>query len=673
MTPDRKPTKETEALREEIRRHNYRYYVLDDPLVSDTEYDSLMRRLTTLEEQCPDLVTPDSPTQKVGTEPQKGFQVIKRDQPMLSLENAMDRDEFVEWSKRLVREIGDEGLGDFVCEPKIDGVAVELLYRDGVLVQAATRGDGTDGEVITENVKTVGGVPLRLVDHTKSARKPPAHLNVRGEVYMHKEDFAELNRRQEESGEKIYANPRNLAAGSLKQLDSRITASRRLRFAAYGFGGAEGTEIESQWQFLEAVRGWGLPAAPHAEQCRDVDDVIRFYDQMLAKRDRIPLEIDGVVIKVNQFSLQERAGTRARSPKWAIAWKFPSQQERTRILDINVQVGRTGALTPVARLEPVTVGGVTVSNATLHNEDEIKKKGVLIGDWVFVRRAGDVIPEVIAPIPDLREGNEKAFRMPKKCPVCGTAVVRPEGEAATRCPNIECDAQVKERIRHFASREAMDIEGLGEKLIVQLVDGRVIRNAADIYDLTVEKLAPLERMAEKSAENLVAMIEKSKETTLPRLVFGLGIRNVGVTVAETLSVHYPTIEALMDAAEADIADIHGVGPVIAREIARFFADEKNRKQVERLVAVGIGYEPPAAGTGRDFEGQTFVFTGTLARLSRKRAETEVKIRGGKTVKSVSAKTTYVVSGDKAGSKLAKAEKLGVKVIGEDEFLKMIGA
>ncbi len=667
MTSRRSPKQQIEELREQLHRHNYRYYVLSDPLVSDSEYDRLLRRLIELEADHPEFVTDDSPTQKVGAAPQTGFDVITREKPMLSLENAMDREEFVEWNERLVREVGEEGRTDFVCEPKIDGVAVELLYRDGALFQAATRGDGTNGEVVTENARTVRAIPLRL-----RGENPPAYLNVRGEVYMHKKDFDELNRRQEEAGEKVYANPRNLTAGSLKQLDPKITASRHLRFAAYGFGGAEGVEIESQWQFLEAVREWGLPCSPHAERCKDIDAVIRFYERVLEERGDIPLEIDGIVVKVNAFTLQEKAGFRARSPKWAVAWKFPSQEERTRILDIDVQVGRTGTLTPVARLQPVVVGGVTVSNATLHNEDEIKKKGVLIGDWVFVRRAGDVIPEVVAPIPDLRDGNEKPFRMPKKCPVCRTPVVRVEGEAATRCPNVECDAQVKERIRHFASREALDIEGLGEKLVVQLVDHKLLRNAADIYDLTLESLLPLERMAEKSAENLITNIEESKKTTLPRLIFALGIRNVGITVAETLAAHYATIDELVRAKQEEIAGIYGVGPVIAAEIARFFADPRNRRVMKRLAESGIRGQAVALVSSKELQGKTFVFTGTMVRVSREQAEAEVKKRGGKAVKSVSSKTTYVVAGEKAGAKLARAEKLGVEVIDEEAFLRILG-
>ncbi len=667
--------KEIEKLKEQIRHHDYRYYVLDDPVASDAEYDRLFRRLVELESQNPDLVTSDSPTQKVGAAPRTGFGVISRDVPMLSLENAMERDEFVEWRERLIREVGDEAGGDYVCEPKMDGVAVELVYRDGVLVQGATRGDGVNGEDITENIKTVRSIPLKV-----RGNHPPTYLNIRGEVYMEKAAFDQLNKRQLQEGGKVYANPRNLTAGSLKQLDPRVTAARPLDFVVYGTGGMETSaesaspsgEFESQWEFLSAVREWGLPTNRYATRCAGSDDVIALYNELLDKRDSLPYEIDGMVIKLNDFHIQREAGFRARSPRWAVAWKFPPHEERTRIVEIDVQVGRTGALTPVARLEPVVVGGVTVSNATLHNDDEIKKKGVLVGDWVFIRRAGDVIPEVVAPIPELRTGSETEFEMPMKCPVCGADVVREEGEAVTRCPNLACDAQVKERIRHFASREAIDIEGLGEKLVASIVDAGLVKNPPDLYRLKVGDLEPLERMAEKSAENIVSAIGKSKNTTLPRLIFALGIRNVGVTVAEILAERFATIEDLCAAPEEEIADLYGVGPVIAREVVRYFSDERNRSIVDELIQLGIAYEAVVVDRTDQFAGQTFVFTGTLTRLTRDGAEAEVKKRGGKTTSTVSGKTTCVVAGEKAGSKLVKANKFGIKVIGEDEFIELIG-
>jgi len=678
MPKGRAIEQELEKLREEIRFHDYRYHVLDDPLISDAEYDRLFRRLVEIEAAHPDLVTPDSPTQKVGAAPQEGFNVVRRAIPMLSLENAMNEEEFIAWRERLVREIGDAGVEDYVCEPKMDGVAVELVYRDGALVQGATRGDGVNGEDITANIRTVRPIPLKL------RGRAPSYVNVRGEVFMDKVAFEQLNRQQMESGDKAYANPRNLTAGSLKQLDPKVTASRPLRFVVYGLGSVEGAGAEgaprgaaagpfaTQWEFLAAAREWGLPTNPLSRRCRTADEVIAYHGELVSGRASLAYEIDGVVVKLNDFDLQREAGFRARSPRWAVAWKFPPQEERTRIVGIDVQVGRTGALTPVARLEPVAVGGVTVSNATLHNEDEIAKKGVLVGDWVFIRRAGDVIPEVVAPIPELRTGDEKPFRMPKKCPVCGTPVVREEGEAATRCPNFECKAQVKERIRHYASREAMDIEGLGEKLVGQLVESGLVSDPAGLYRLTADDLVPLDRMAEKSAENVISAIARSKKAALARFIFALGIRNVGITVAEVLAEHFPTIEALRGASEEGISGVHGVGPVIADEVARFFADRRSRGLIDRLLKAGISFEAASAARSAELEGEIFVFTGVLTRMTREEAEKEVKKRGGKTSDSVSSKTTCVVAGEKAGSKLEKATKLGVRVIGEDEFLGLIG-
>ena len=678
MPKGRPVDREIEKLREEIRLHDYRYHVLDDPLISDAEYDRLFRRLVEIEAAHPDLVTPDSPTQKVGAAPQAGFKVVKRDVPMLSLENAMNAEEFIEWTERLIREIGEGGAEDFVCEPKMDGVAVELVYRGGALVQGATRGDGVNGEDITANIRTVRSIPLKL------RGRAPSYVNVRGEVFMDKAVFEELNRQQMEAGEKAYANPRNLTAGSLKQLDPKVTASRPLRFVVYGLGSVEGAGLEdsarpaaarpfaSQWDFLAAARGWGLPTNRLSKRCRARDEVIAYYSELVSSRASLPYEIDGVVVKLNDFDLQREAGFRARSPRWAVAWKFPPQEERTQILGIDVQVGRTGALTPVARLEPVAVGGVTVSNATLHNEDEIAKKGVLIGDWVFIRRAGDVIPEVVAPIPELRTGDERPFRMPKECPVCGTPVVREEGEAAIRCPNTACKAQVKERIRHYASREAMDIEGLGEKLVGQLVESDLVGDPAGLYRLTADDLVPLERMAEKSAENVISAIARSKKAAFARFIFALGIRNVGTTVAEVLAEHFPTVDALRAASEEEISGVRGVGPVIAGEVSRYFADQGNRDLVDRLLGAGVSFESAPTVRSAELEGEIFVFTGVLTRLTREEAEAEVKKRGGKTSDSVSSKTTCVVAGEKAGSKLEKARKLEVRVIGEDEFLGLIG-
>lgn len=666
--PGKKPTiAEVEKLRQEINDHNYRYYVLARPIASDAEYDRLLRRLINIEDEYPDLKTPDSPTQKVGASPQEKFEVVTRTRPMLSLENAMDVQEVIAWKERLVRAVGEAGGVDYVCEPKMDGVAVELVYEDGLLKQGLTRGDGFSGEDITQNVKTIGPIPLRL-----HGRAFPAVLNVRGEVYMRTDDFARLNESQEKAGQRPYVNPRNTAAGSLKQLDPRITASRPLRYVGYAIGNQDEVGIVTQWDALEQLREWRIPTNEHSRRCRAIDDVIAYYDDIREKREELPYEIDGVVIKANQLTVQQEAGHRARSPRWAVAWKFPAREERTRVLDIEVQVGRTGALTPVARLEPVVVGGVTVSSATLHNQDEIEKKDVRIGDWVFVRRAGDVIPEVVASIKELREGRLKRFKMPTRCPVCGTAVIRPEGEAVARCPNYGCDAQVKERIRHFASRDAMDIEGLGDKLVVQLVDAGLVRTPPDLYELTTERLMPLERMAAKSAENLVAAIEASKSTTLSRFIYALGIRNVGNTTAEILAGHFSTVDEFLGAGEETLAGLYGVGPVIAGEIAAFTSNAGNRRMVERLLNKGITIPAAVASRSDEFEGQTFVFTGALEKMTREEAEAEVKKRGGKTASSVSKKTTVVVAGAKAGSKLDKALKLGVDVIDEDAFLERIG-
>jgi DNA ligase (NAD+) len=496
-------------------------------------------------------------------------------------------------------------------------------------------------------------------------------LSVRGEVYMALADFERINQKQMESGDKLYANPRNTAAGSLKQLDPGVTATRPLKFFAYGIGRTDGS-LRTQWEVLEALKSWGLPVNPLSRRCTTADDAIAFHAQLEERRAKLPYEIDGVVIKVNDVAVQAEAGTRSRSPRWAIAWKFPPQEARTRVLGIEVQVGRTGALTPVARLEPVRVGGVTVSNATLHNADEIEKKDVRVGDWVFVRRAGDVIPEVVAPVKELRKGSLPKFKMPAKCPVCGTPVERPEGEAVTRCPNFSCPVQVRGRLIHFASRGALDIEGLGIKLIDQLVTAALVETPADFYRLTVEDLMPLARMAEKSARNVIEAVERSKHTTLPRFIYALGIRNVGETVAEILAEHFASIDALMEAGEEELSEIHGVGGVIAREIRAWTSVAANRKLVRGLVQAGIAFAHAPLAASHEFADMSFVFTGTLTKFTREEAEAEVKKRGGKAVSSVSKHTTYVVAGEKAGSKLEKAHKLGVEVIDEDAFLRMIG-
>jgi DNA ligase (NAD+) len=661
---------DVDALRREIEDHNHRYYVLDDPNVSDAEYDKLLRRLQEIEEKWPELRTSDSPTQRIGAPPAEGFAVVTRDVPMLSLDNSMSEEEFREWRERLIRVVGTVGESGYVCEPKMDGVAVELVYDDGTLVQGSTRGDGIHGEDVTPNVRAIRAIPLRLKGDASEA-KLPKRLSVRGEVYMPIADFERINKRQAESGDRIYANPRNTAAGSLKQIDPRITASRSLKLFAYGIASAAGTGIRSQWQLLEALKSWGFPINPMSKRCNTIEEVVAFYQELERDRAKLPYEIDGVVVKVDDFDVQAEAGTRSRSPRWAVAWKFAPQEARTRVLGIEVTVGRTGALTPLARLDPVRVGGVTISNATLHNADEIERKDVRVGDWVFVRRAGDVIPEIVGPIKELRKGSLPKYKMPDKCPACGTKAERIEGEAVTRCPNFACPVQVRGRLIHFASRGAMDIEGLGFKLVDQLVTVGLVSVPADFYRLTVDDLTPLERMAEKSAQNVIGAIERSKRTTLARFIYALGIRNVGETAAEVLAEHFDSIEALMEASEEELSNIHGVGAVIAREIRAWTSVASNRKLVRDLMKAGITFARAARATSDELAGKTFVFTGTLTQLSREEAEAEVKKRGGKASSSVSKGTSYVVAGEKAGSKLEKAQKLGVEVIDEDAFLKMI--
>jgi DNA ligase (NAD+) len=669
--PTRKPTRaEVEALRRDIDHHNYRYYVLDDPEIADAEYDRLLRRLEEIESGWPEFSSPDSPTQRVGARvPTAGFKVITRTVPMLSIDNAMDEEEVRGWRERLIRAVGTAGETGYVCEPKMDGTAVELVYEKGSLVQASTRGDGVNGEDVTANARTIRAIPLRLRD---DGPKPPALLSVRGEIYMRIADFERINKKQAEEGDKLYANPRNTAAGSLKQIDPNVTAQRPLRFFAYGAAGLSRTNIHSQWQSLEAFKQWGLPVNPLSQRCDSIEAVVAYHAKLAAERDQLPYEIDGVVIKVDDFAVQTEAGTRSRSPRWAVAWKFPPQEARTRVNAIAVYVGRTGALTPVAHVEPVHVGGVTVSNVTLHNEDEALRKDVRVGDTVWVRRAGDVIPELVAPILELRKGNPPKFKMPAKCPVCGTKVERIEGEAVTRCPNITCPAQVRGRLIHFASRGAMDIEGLGEKLVDSLVTAELVNDPSDIYHLTLEKLVELERMGEKSAQNVIDAIEGSKEATRARFIYAMAIPGVGETVAELLANHFDSVEPMLDATTEQLSEIRGIGDVLAEEIHAWAAVKKNRNVVKRLLAAGIKFKQAPRATSNEFDGKTFVFTGTLAKLTREEAEAEVKKRGGKVAGSVSKQTSYVVAGEKAGSKLEKAQKLGVAVIDEDEFLKMIG-
>ena len=662
-----------QALREALETHNYRYYVLDAPSVSDAEYDGLFRELQALEQEYPQLLTPDSPTQRVGATPSNAFAPVTHRAPMLSLNNAF-ADADVENFDRRVREGLDHESVAYAVEPKFDGLAISMTYERGALVRGATRGDGYTGEDVTANLRTIAAIPLRL--YGRADRLPP-FIEVRGEVLMLKRDFEALNAAQAAAGEKTFVNPRNGAAGALRQLDPKITASRRLHFFAYGIGAVEWGAAAlpaTHDALMQRLADWHFPVAAERAVVQGLGGLLDYYRRIGAQRAALPFEIDGVVYKVNDLAQQASLGFVSRAPRYAIAHKFPAEEMLTEVLDIDVQVGRTGALTPVARLKPVFVGGVTVTNATLHNEDEIRRKDVRIGDTVVVRRAGDVIPEVVRVLVEKRSGAEREFAMPTKCPVCGSHVERPEDEAATRCTGgLVCGAQRKQALLHFASRRAMDIEGLGEKMVDQLVEGNLVRTPADLYKLGVAALAALERMAEKSAANLHAGIEKSKQTTLARFIYALGIRHVGETTAKDLAQHFGSLDALLAADEAALLEVRDVGPVLAASIRQFFLEEHNRQVIDELRAAGVTWPETgqvAKSAGR-LTGMTFVLTGTLPVLSRDSAKDLIEQHGGKVTGSVSKKTTYVVAGIEAGSKLDKAVELGVPVIDEAQLLAMV--
>jgi len=661
---------ELERLRREIEHHNYLYYVKDAPEITDAEYDRLFRRLLEIEAQFPDLVTPDSPSHRVGAPPADEFRPVPHRVPMLSLQNAMDEAEMREFEVRLKRFLGRDEPIAYLIEPKFDGLSAELVYEDGVFVTGSTRGDGFTGEDVTANLRTIRSIPLRL----RGAERPvPRRVEVRGEVILPIARFEELNREREARGEPPFANPRNAAAGSVRQLDPTITASRPLDFYAYAIGTADGFEVSSQAELLQALRAFGFKVSDLSRRVVGVQAVLEEYRRMLALRDSLPFEVDGTVVKVDSFALQRELGEVSRSPRWAIAFKFPPRREVTRIEQIVVQVGRTGVLTPVAILSPVRIGGVTVRRATLHNEDEIARKGVMERDWVSVQRAGDVIPEVVEVLVHRRDGSERPFRMPDRCPACGGPVVREEGEAARRCVSASCPAQRKEHLLHFASKRAMDIEHLGEKLAEQLVDRGLVRDVADLYSLRLEQLLALDRMAEKSAQNVLDAIERSKGRPLAAVLFALGIRQVGEALARDLANHFRSIEALQQASEQELSEVEGVGPIVAQGIRDFFENPANREVIRRLREAGVTMQHTATTVENPrIAGRTFVFTGTLQRLTRERAEALVRAHGGKTASSVSKKTNYVVAGAEAGSKLAKARDLGVPVLTEDEFFSMIG-
>lgn len=663
-----KVKKRIRELRESINYHNYLYYVLDQPEISDHEYDQLMRELIGLEEKYPQFVTPDSPTQRVGAPPLEKFETVTHTLPMLSLENALSEEEAREFDERVKRFLKMEEPIEYVVEPKVDGVAIELVYEDGKFAVGSTRGDGYIGEDVTQNLKTIRSIPLVLIDRFEP---PPSRLEVRGEVYLSIQGFKELNQRRMKEGLSLFANPRNAAAGSLRQLDSKITAERPLDIFCYGIGLSVGRTFQTHWEVLGTLSKWGFKINPHIKCCMGIDQAIEYCKYIAEIRHDVPYEMDGTVIKVNSLLLQDRLGVKTRSPRWAVAYKFKATQATTRIIDIKVQVGRTGALTPVAIMEPVNVGGVEVSRATLHNPDEIKKKDVRIGDTVVVQRAGDVIPEVVMPIPSKRRGDEKFFEMPTTCPVCKEPVEKPPGEVVPRCPNPRCPAKIKESIIHFASKGAMDIDGMGDKLVNQLVDKGLIKNVSDLYYLTFEQLANLERMAEKSAQNIMEAIERSKKTTLGRFLYALGIRHVGEHMAQVLADNFGSLEALKEAGEEELMAIEEVGPEVAKSIVGFFKDGYNLNIIDRILKAGVNIEEKKVVIKPALLGKTFVFTGQLESFTRDEAKRMVQGLGGLVSSSVSRKTNFVVVGKEPGSKFEKAKRLNVRILSEEEFKKLI--
>ncbi|MGC8834025.1 MAG: NAD-dependent DNA ligase LigA [Armatimonadota bacterium] len=675
------PQARIEELRRLINYHNYRYYVLDSPEISDAEYDRLFRELVELETAYPSLVTPDSPTQRVGAPPAEQFESHTHLLPMLSLNNAFDEGELRAFDLRVKRALAlpPEAPIEYVTELKIDGLAVSLTYENGVLVTGATRGDGFSGENVTNNIRTIRSIPLRVpqnLDAASNVPPVPRLMEVRGEVYMTHAEFQKVNEERIKSGEPAFANPRNAAAGSVRQLDPSITARRRLQIFVYGLGFVENGGFTTHWEVLETLRKWGFRVSDHRRLCPSIEEAVQFIREWESKREGLDYDIDGVVVKVNSLALQTELGQVSRSPRWAIAYKYPPDQATTVIREIRVQVGRTGALTPVAIMDPVPLAGVTVSRATLHNEDEIARKDIRVGDTVVIQRAGEVIPEVVRVVLEKRPPGTKPFKMPTQCPVCGSAVERPEGEAVARCTGIACPAQLRERIRHFASRDAMDIEGLGTALVEQLVETGLVKDPGDLYYLKNRRseLVSLERMGEKSADNLLKAIEDSKNRSLDRLIFALGIRHVGSTVARALAERFRTLDALANASAEEIAEVPGVGAVIASSVHTFFQQLSNKAVIEKLRAAGVKMtmdEAPEAGE-KPFEGKTFVFTGTLSSMTRSEAERLVVQLGGHAASSVSKNTDYVVAGENPGSKLTKAQQLGITILTEEEFKRMAG-
>ena len=661
--------RDIEELREEIRRHEELYYVNDNPEISDAEYDDLLARLKELEEQHPQLITPDSPTQRVGGRPVQDFPKVVHRRPMLSLDNSYNIDELRAFDQRCKRLAETRPL-EYVAELKIDGVSISLLYEDQILVRGVTRGDGRSGEDVTPNARTIRSVPLRLREKGQAVS---AVAEVRGEVFIPRSVFERTNVEREEQGEARFANPRNAAAGTLRQLDSKIVATRKLDLFAYDLITGDRKPFGTHWEALNWLETAGFRVNPHRALCSSIEEVIEFCNQMEAQRDDLGYEIDGVVVKVNSTALQDEFGTTQKAPRWAVAYKYPARQATTRVLDITVQVGRTGALTPVAILEPILLAGTTVSRATLHNADEVKRLGVRIGDWVLIEKGGEVIPKVLKVIESRRTGTEKRFRMPKKCPVCGGEISRPEGEVVARCVAADCPAQLKGRLLHFASRRAMRIEGLGDSLVDQLVDKQMVRDAGDLYKLTLEEIAGLERMAKKSAANLLGQIEASKSRELSNLIYALGIRHVGDRTAAILARKFGSLGALMKATVTDLDDVPEIGLTVAQSVRDWFDDEGNVALCKRLQAAGVRteIERPQEVIDERFSGKQFVLTGTLKGFTRDDARMLIETRGGRVTSSVSKKTDYVIAGDEAGSKLDKATALGVKVINEAAFRQML--
>jgi len=657
-----------DTLRHDLRRYEYEYHVLDNPTIPDAEYDRLFHQLKALEAAHPELITADSPTQRVGAKPLSGFAQIRHEIPMLSLDNAFSDEEFYAFVKRIEdRLIRLPEPLTFCCEPKLDGLAVSILYVNGILTQAATRGDGTTGEDITANIRTIRNIPLQLL-----MDNPPARLEVRGEVFMPHAGFERLNQLALEKGEKTFANPRNAAAGSLRQLDPKITSKRPLVLNAYSIGIAEGVDLpNTHYDRLQWLKSIGIPVNPEIRLCNGTDEVLDFYRDIQNKRSSLGYDIDGTVLKINDIALQEKLGFISKAPRWAIAYKFPAQEELTRLNDVEFQVGRTGAITPVAKLEPVFVAGVTVSNATLHNGDEIERLDIAIGDTVVIRRAGDVIPQIIGVLHDRRPADARPIIFPKTCPVCDSAIVRIEGEAVARCTGgLFCAAQRKEALKHFVSRKAMDIDGVGGKLIEQLVDRELVHTPADLFKLDLTTLTRLERMGTKSAENALASLEKAKNTTLARFIFALGIREVGEATALNLANHFKTLEALQNADLEALQQVPDVGEVVANRILAFWHEPHNVAVVNDLIAQGVHWETVETKevTENRFKGKTVVLTGTLTQMGRNEAKALLQDMGAKVSGSVSAKTDFVIAGDAAGSKLTKAQELGVTVLTEEEFL-----